>query len=595
MACLLTDNMLTQMLDQLSALVEQLADAADALYSIEIEQTFNEIKEQGLEGLGGVADLFSTDIADFQAAIDGNQAFNPSDIAAAGDQYTNLLGTLFAGGKAVVPQGGDPLEAFDSPFASCGSHTTAGGLVSGIVNQQLSKLQGAANAIRGTVGVLTGQEPGLPAAIFYDALKNYIVKSTAQNLLLKQIKDTIEEINEDLVKLEDDDYRVNHGVTLAAAIVELSTADNILRAQADNIARRAPLNVKGYDTAIERIEAVADLLCGIDVKDIVGGFLSENVIKITVRLVYLEELIKLLKKSDEETTQLQFNLSQFDKAFEGITFFDDAFLPVISMARCRLSVVMSDMQSTIDNNNLFTFVAKEKLWCLELKVLGAVLKSAKVFDVDLGDSPFSPSGVEDVMNELFEGVKTQDQVVSIDSILLTLDQYMTNVRYKLSYNVDPDPVIARGDLVIRLLDQRREENESFGLFVGNRSLSAEQGLGAALAVLGSFFGAIRGLAGVGSQFVDAFKNADMKAIFGDLTDQLVQSALELILNQINAQLALIGCSLSDIDNNSLKAYELVEDQARSDALFNDASAGFPEDALRETVQGDLARYDIDSV
>ena len=86
-------------------------------------------------------------------------------------------------------------------------------------------------------------------------------------------------------------------MTLAASIVELSTADNILRAQADNIARCTPLNVQGYDRAIERIEAVADLLCGgIDVKDIVGGFLSENVIKITARLVYLEELIKFTQE-----------------------------------------------------------------------------------------------------------------------------------------------------------------------------------------------------------------------------------------------------------------------------------------------------------
>ena len=68
---------------------------------------------------------------------------------------------------------------------------------------------------------------------------------------------------------------------------------------------------------------------------------------------------------------------------------------------------------------------------------------------------------------------------------------MQNVRYKLSYNVDPDPVIARGDLVNRLVEQRIEENESFGLFVSNKSLSAEQGLGSALAVLGNFFAAIQ--------------------------------------------------------------------------------------------------------
>ena len=42
----------------------------------------------------------------------------------------------------------------------------------------------------------------------------------------------------------------------------------------------------------------------------------------------------------------------------------------------------------------------------------------------------------------------------------------------------------------------------------------------------------------------------MGAIFGNILDQLAETAVELILEQINAQLALIGCNLSDIDNNS---------------------------------------------
>lgn len=594
MTCQLTDNQVVQLFKDLGNLVTGLYKQAEAFLSVELGEVVKQIREQGLEGVFELGEVFTPDIEQFEASVTGNQIFTPTDVAQATDQYANLLGTLL-GQDPVVPQGGDPMASFDSPFASCGAQSTVAGAVTGIVNQQVNKLNNAFTAVQGTFGVLMGQDPGLPSAVFVDAIRNYVIRSTAQNLLLKQVKDTVEDINKDLVKLEDDDYRINHGVTLSASIVELSTADNILRAQADNIARQSPLNIKGYDTAIERIEAVADLLCGIDVKDIVGGFLSEPVIKITARLVYLEELLKLLKESDEETKRIEVNLSQFDKAFEGVTFFDDAFLPVISMARCRLSVVMADMQSTINANNLGTYVLKEKLWCLELNVLAAILKSSKVFDVNLDGGPFSVEGVEDVMNEMFDGVKTRGQVVSIDSIAATLEQYMDNVRYKLSYNVDPTSIVSRGELVNRLVEQRIEENESFGLFVGEKTLTAEQGLGAALATLGAFAGAVKSLAGFGPA-MSSLAEGDLKGFLnGDLLAKALDTVFGLLVAQINAQLARIGCTLQDIDHNSLKAYEVVEDQARSDALFNEADSGFPEDVLRETVQGELTRLDIKDV
>lgn len=603
MTCILTDNQVFQLFEDLGKLVTGLYKQTKAFLAIEIGEVAKQLEEQGFEGALSTADLFTNQIQDFNATLASNQAFNPSDLAAASDQYANLLGTLL-GQPPVVPQSGDPLEAFDSPFKSCGSQTTAGGIVTGIVNNQVNKLTNTFKAVTSSFGVLLAQESNLAGAVFYNAIKNYVVKSTAQNLLLKQVKDTVEEINEDLVKLEEDDYRINHGVTLSAAIVELSAADNLLRTQADNIGRnfrsntsgpRSRLNMQGYDKAIERIEAVADLLCGIDVQDIVGGFLSETVIKITARLVYIEELFKLLKETDEELVEIQLNLSQFDNVFQDLTFFDDAFLPVIGMARCRLSVVMADMQSTINANNLGTYVLKEKLWCLELKVLGGILKASKVFDVDFNDGPLSLDGVDDVLNELFEGVKTQDQVISIDSIELALDRYVKNVRYKLSYNVDPTSTISRGELVNRLVDQRIEENESFGLFVSNKSLTAEQALSGALGVLGGFFQAIKSVAGMGAM-VTGLQNGDLAGVVnGDLLTKAIESVFNLLVAQINAQLARIGCTLQDIDHNSLKAYEVVQDEARSQAMFNDADSGFPEDVLRESVQGDLARLDIKDV
>ena len=114
MTCLLTDNALTQLLDQLNALVEGLADAPrPSTASRSSRQSMR--SEQGLEGLGGVADLFSTDITELPGGYRQQPGLQPSDIAAASDQYTNLLGTLFAGGKAVVPQVGILLKPSIAP------------------------------------------------------------------------------------------------------------------------------------------------------------------------------------------------------------------------------------------------------------------------------------------------------------------------------------------------------------------------------------------------------------------------------------------------------------------------------------------------
>ena len=600
MACSLSDLEISQLFSNLEQLIIDVGDEAASLVNLEIDLSSKGVEDGLSQGFWD--SLVQGDIDRLSDAIGQNPIFNPADVATTGLQFGSVLTSLF-GGPAVVPEL-DPNtgarlsdkinSAFGSEFGSCDARVSAIGTVQGIIGIQAKKLKTAFSAAQATFGGLLGGNPEVGPAVFITGLKNYLVRSTAQNLLLEQIRDEINNINEEIEELTDSDYSINHKTVLSASIVELSTADNILRAQLDNVLQKFPLNMTGYDNAKARIETVQEALCGIDLDDIFGGFLSPGVLKLTARLIYLEELLELLRISDEASQRILLNLGSFDTAYEDITFFDDLFVPVLQLIRCRLAVVMADMQSSIDKNKLANFVLKEKAWCLELTILSSLMDAAKVFDIPRNEGPFAVEGIEDIMNSLFQDVQTANQIIAIDSIRDVADVYIQNVRYKLSFNVPVVPIQARGNLVNRLIEQRISENESFGLLVNSKVLSVEGTIFTAIGILGSFLTAVGNLdvfTGAAEQIADG----DLKGLLnGSILNSTLAEQFEGIINDIGSSLEEAGCSLLEAGDKSLQAYDIFEDTTRAEALFNDSLAGFPETVLRESVQGDLTRYTSNS-
>lgn len=544
-------------------------------------------------------DVFSGEATALKEGLANNTPFSPTDIANAEVQFTSILGTLL-GAPPVVSYAGatstdivdNVNQQFDSAFASCGNAVSAVGVVKGIATIQARKIESAYRAATGTFALLTGKDPTLPQAVFVQALKNYIIKSTVQNLLLKQIEDEIININEAIADLTASDYVLNHRTVISAAIDELRLADNIIRSQIDNVLRKFPINIAGYDSARKHIDNVRDSLCGIDLSDLFGGLLSLDILKIAARLIYLEQLLVLLDKSDQETQRILINLGSFNTAFEDLTFFDDLFIPVLQLIRCRLGVTMADMRATMDTNKLFTFIIKEKAWCLELSIISAIMRAAKVFKVDINKTPLSVAGLDDVFNDLFLTVKNQNFGVTIASIQTAAQQYIRNVRYKMSYNVPAASIQTRGVLVNRLIKQRILENEKFGVVSNEKTLLVQGTILSGITILNKFLTTVDNVDTLGTASA-GLREGNLAGLFkGELLKNAITTSHEKILSDIEEALIAAGKSLKDVGDRSMAAYAVFEDITLSESLFSDALNGFPEAHLREIVAAETPRYTI---
>ncbi len=592
----LTDSEVANLFSDLGKIVDDVFAEAEDILKLEVDLSKNGIENQNSSDFSDQFTLPEAELLEQELAA--NAVFSPSEVNTVGAKYSNVLTTLF-GGPSVIPNiavnsstvFSDKINsAFDTGFSNCDTNVSALDTVQGIVGIQARKISNVFSSLKSTFGVAMGNDDTVGPALFVTAVKNYVLKSTAQNLLLTQIRDTVSEINADLEDLDEDDYSINHKLVISESIIELSLADNILRAQLDNVLRDFPINFNGYENARQHIDNVKDVLCGINLEDIFGGYLSLGILKITGRLIYLEELLGLLLELEEELEQIYVNLGSFNTAFEDVTFFDSLLIPVIQLLRCRLTIVMADMRQAIDKNQLATFVLKEKEWCFELAILSSLMNASKMFDIDKTEGPLSVEGLDGVMDALFKTVNDRGDIVSISSIEQTLNAYIRNVRHKLSYNVPVTQIQARGNLVNSLINTRISENEKFALLLNRETLSVEGTLLSGLTIVSQFLDSVRAIDAFGTT-ADELETGNLKGLLnGDLLADSLKTVYETTLSEVSERLKDAGCRLTDVADKSLAAYDIFEDVTRSEALFNDSLAGFPEAHITQVVTGELPKY-----
>ena len=600
MTCQLTDQQIEGLLSKFTELITDVFDEADRILDLEVDLSNKGLKEDVSRGFWN--DFFDEGQFDLQEALANNEAFNPLEVQSASVQYNSILTTLF-GGPAVVPAvdlnsaenlSGKTDGAFDSLFALCGSSVSAIDTVQGIVNIQKQKVSRAIEAVKATFGILVAENAEVGPAVLTLAIRNFLVRITAQNFLLKQIQDTIGSINREIAEMDDGDYSINHKTLLSAAILKLNGADNLLRTQLNNVLNKFPFNIKGYEQAEQEIRDVRDALCGIDLQDLFGGYLSGTAIKVTAKLIFLRELLDLLETSDKEAQRIVLNLGSFDTALEDVTFFDELLVPVLQLLRCRLATLQADMQQTIQTNKLSNFIVKEKLWCFELQVLLAIMKAAKVFDIPRNGGILSNAPSLNAIDAVLREVTSFNDIVSIESILRVAEQYTKNVQRKLSFNVPVLPIQARGDLVNRLIEQRIDENESFGLLVNRETLTLEGNLLSGITVVQQFLTSINGVDALNT-LGNAIGEGNLRGLFNDeVLESTLVGSVERIFGEVQQSLIDAECSLVDAGSKTLSAYSIFEDVTRSEALLGESLAGFPETHLREAVQGELPKYNQQS-
>lgn len=591
----------------LSAVVEDVYKEAKSFFELEVE-----VAKKAFESgstFGNWDGMFNSEVVDLKTQIADNQPYVPLGPGVAANSYSSLLGSIF-GGSPLVGQITDPgtgstsffdqavAGSFGTPYGACASTSSIPQALQNITSIVSSKIQGAKKAAQATLGILTSALPdsgkGLAHVMFSLALK----LSGAQNILLDQIQDEIKNINEDIKALTDDDYSTDHRLLITTALTHILNADNILQAQLENLLARDntpeedteakflfPLNKKGLEQARVSLEKARDTLTGHSLVDSIQGIFSLRSLRIAVRIIYLETLFKLLAEMDERFGRLKLNLGSFDTAFERLTYFDELTIPILQLIRCRLNVIMSDMEFSLEKNQILTFFVKERIWSFELFILIQLLKTTKFFDIDK-NKILSSKVFTKPLSSLFEEVNSSDDTVEVSSILQLGAAYIKNVKYKLSYNVNPDYVTRRSDVLNRIIDKRKEENKKLGLVVGKNVLDLEANALSAVQIVASFIAALN-TSGL-RKSAEMLSEGDIKGFFKSAYEGAKDEA-DVALDILKDALEEAGMELSDLGNNVTSLYGVMEGKSRSDSLFKEALDGFPETYLKATLQSDSAK------
>lgn len=547
------------------------------------------------------ADIFSGDIEELNAELSAAEApFNLADIAAGANQYSSITSSLFgrfslvsnvaAGdvskdGITTSFQDQTQDNQFRSPYAECDNivQSTAA-LVQDVVTLQKDKIAKAGAALRSTLSLLTTSDPGVAGAaavLGAGALDRFL---GVQDVLLKQIADEVTNINEDIEKLNADDYGTDHHLVIGQSLERLLRADNIFRAQLNNINSGFRLNRTGYETAQADIVQVKEWLCGVDILDILDSIPSIRVAKITARVLLVEQLLILLKKSDENRQRVQFNLG-FNSALEDLSHLDHLYAPVLALLRCRLQVTMEDMAVTIKKNNIATYLLKEKLWCFELSILNKMIDASRAFDVEL----LKKGTFSDQWNDLTGAAVDQNYLVSIDSIIGAGEAFLSNVKYKLTYNADPRMVVARGQLVQKLIAQRLDENSEWSISLGGKTVTLKSEIVSGLALVNQFIRTQEETASATS-ILNQLKDGNIKDFF---TTETVEEQGSTIVSDIGEALEDLGCTIADAGVGVLTMIDILEDETRAATLHDESLTNYNETYLRQVLTSDQPRLNVD--
>lgn len=534
--------------------------------------------------------------------IDENPVFDLVDKVQALTTQDSANSTLF-GGVNLISQadanlqtriGDKSQQIFNNAFAGCDSNESVAGAISGITGGAIQTVASAATAIQSTVLALSDLDSQFTSAVFVDAASNFIKRQTSEKFLLKQIRDTIREINDDIAKMDEDDYSTDHKGLIAEAYQKLRQSDEFIRTEIDNINRQFPVSRPALTKARENIDQVRDFFTGIDFQDIFGGLISLRALKVAGRIAYLEYLEDLFKQEELVSERIRLNLADFDETFYDLTNFDDLLLPGLALARCRLGTVMGQMGVATAKNNLATFALAEKKWALDLAVTSSIIRTTEKLGKITTNDPLNVAGLVEPLGAILTEVQAPPGIITPGQISNTLALYIDNVKYKLSYNAPVTQIQSRGELTIRLIEQKLAQNESFILGIGTNAASIQQSGGlavgfAALAAVKGAIATIKSFAGA----LDSLSAGGLKDFYdGSFVDQLVEGIFGQLITLIKAELAKYGCTLEDLGKGVLNAYEIFEDTLRSDALFNESLDGYPETRIRQLLTDDLPKFDI---
>ena len=584
-----------------SRLVERDAKRQESggFWDLFVGASLEEAGDDFLTTFGGDETSVSSALANYEALVHG--MFDPSALLAgfgSGVLSADVVSLDRQFGDAAAPASliervSDPARKDPYGVRRCQrgllQATAAAGarVVAGAVGNALR----AVKTVQTALGFLREATPDLAAGLMRMPVQSLLAALGSQDLILDKIVAVVRRILALVADMRERDYPANHVEFVRRQQLLLEDADRKLAALEARLLAGASFDKPLWDGAHRDIDAAAKALCTFDLDVLIGGITFKPFVLVGL-VAYLETLLRVLARQQALRARLAGFLDGFDRAFLTHLRFDNLFLPVVDMIRCRLRRIVEDMDATIAVNRFLHYLLKEKQWCLELKAISALMRLSDKLRLPTAANKFlGTEALNKAARAVFDFVGGQHRRIadaSTEDVLELGAAFVLECRRKAVVNTPAAYVIGLGERLIRAAEECRGQGGAYGGVLNGFSGAAAADAAGAILVVGQVmeFAAERRLTG----FTDALGQGDLAGAFG--IDGFT-AALEGQLTTLVAKTAAVarangGNPIAELELAAVQA--LFQDEARNlglvDRLANDSASGH----IEERLDVDAPRY-----
>jgi len=378
------------------------------------------------------------------------------------------------------------------------------------------------------------------------------------------------------------------------------------------------LDEGSYQFAEDNVEIVKEMMEGDYYSDIFQIFPTKRMLKVMIYYMELTVYIRTFEKVSANNRIQSKNFFEFETNFtQQSPGIDALYGPILSLIRCRIQRTAQDMSSTLDKDQLFTFLLKEKQWYVEMLLTLQIFKTLEYFN-KIKDA----LGSLDIMKALNFQVDLDNGSISTsysgqvtaETVVEDLRRYLSLVKKKINNNLPAVVVTAQGEVVSFELSEYVRERSAFqgalfvSVFLPENTPPAFQRIGASLlanpiqnAIAKLDANAIQGIV-LAQQFYFLLNSADAQIMINALKNGDFAQFFQVdIVNSVKKELeawtsALLNC-LNTQENpdpqlvaKAQNSFEKAQEQVRASATWRDIYYNSNDRHFQSVVLGELDDY-----
>lgn len=324
---------------------------------------------------------------------------------------------------------------------------TVSKVAAGAVTESLKKVSAAHSLF---VGLANQTGGGFIEGLFFVALSELDTAYSLEAKILRNMRSQIDRVNEAVENLEDIVFDINHDEFLRQVDRVLRSADLRFAGVQSRILSGQRFSEGDYDAAKALLQQAEDLLCNEAPDPLLTFSVTPYVLLAQIEVLQVERDAWMSSQGTRE--EYGRFLAEWRTKLNQTLRTDNFLAPVLDLIRCRIRLVLQEIQATIGQGDFLVYFAKEKKWCLELKVLIELVRSSEEI-FKFGD--FIPD-LNDDLREFTDNFQLRPAlVVPAQTLAVQIDRYLKFARQRLT---DPalrkEVVIGIGIALQSLITQR---------------------------------------------------------------------------------------------------------------------------------------------